>query len=55
MDREMILLRAVDGSHEGWRWMVLDEFLQRISLDAWDKKQVLVGMVLPASGRATPN
>lgn len=47
MNGEMVLVRAVDGTREGWQWMARDEFLQRIRLDAWDEGQVLVGMFLP--------
>ena len=32
---------------------IKDEFLQRISIDTWDARQALVGMVLPAARRET--
>jgi hypothetical protein len=50
---ETVLLRVVDGAWEGWKWMAFDEFLQRISMDAWDSRQALVGMVLPPARRGT--
>jgi hypothetical protein len=50
---ETVLLRVVDGAWEGWKWMALDEFLQRISMDSWDARQALVGMVLPPARRGT--
>jgi hypothetical protein len=50
---ETVLLRVVDGAWEGWKWMALDEFLQRISMDSWDSRQALVGMVLPPARRGT--
>jgi hypothetical protein len=53
MDGQMVLLRAVDGSWEGWRWMARDEFLQRVDLSALKAGQLLVGMVLPPRGGRT--
>lgn len=47
MNHRMILLRVEDGAWEGWKCMALDEFLERISLDAWKVEQMLVGMILP--------
>ena len=47
MIEEMVLLRAVDGNWEGWRCMALQEFLQRLDLDAWEEGQLLIGTVLP--------
>jgi hypothetical protein len=47
MTQEMILLRAVDGTWEGWRCMALEEFLQRLDLEAWRDGQLLIGTVLP--------
>ena len=51
MTEQMVLLRAVDGSWEGWRCMALSEFLQRLDLQALKAGQLLVGMVLPPSRR----
>jgi hypothetical protein len=53
MNGETVLLRVVDGPWEGWRWMPFDEFLQRVSIDAWNEGQALVGMVLPPVRRGT--
>ena len=53
MNGETVLLRVVDGAWEGWKWMALDEFLQRISMDTWDSRQALVGMVLPPARNGT--
>jgi len=49
---EMVLLRVVDDTQEGWTWMPFGEFLERINLDAWKRGQ-LVGMVLPQSRQST--
>lgn len=43
----MILVRVEEGAWEGWRCEALDEFLERIRLDAWNVEQVLVGPILP--------
>jgi hypothetical protein len=50
---EMVLLRVVDDTREGWKWMPFDEFLERINLASWQDDQELVGMVLP-QGRQDP-
>ena len=47
MTQEMILLRAVDGTWEGWRCMALEEFLQRLDLAVWRDGQLLIGTLLP--------
>jgi len=47
MNGEMVLLRVVDDSLEGWNWMPLGEFLERIDLNLWKADQELVGVVLP--------
>lgn len=47
MDGEMVLLRVVDDTQEGWKCMPFEEFLARINLDSWKDGQELVGMVLP--------
>jgi hypothetical protein len=47
MGSEMVLLRVVDDTLEGWKWMPLEEFLERINLASWKDGQELVGMVLP--------
>ena len=49
MNRQMILLRVEQGVWEGWQWMALDDFLQRVHLDAWKEgEESMVGMILPA-------
>ena len=54
MNRQMILLRVEQGVWEGWQWMALDDFLQRVRLDAWKEgEESMVGMILPA-GRQPP-
>jgi hypothetical protein len=55
MNGQTVLLRAVQGSWEGWKCMTLDEFLDRIDLKAWDANDELVAMVLPRSVRARLN
>lgn len=47
MGGEMVLLRVVDEAQEGWKWMRLEEFLERVDLASWKDGQELVGMVLP--------
>lgn len=47
MGGEMVLLRVVDATREGWKWMPFGEFLERINLASWRDDQELVGMVLP--------
>jgi hypothetical protein len=55
MNEQMVLLRAVDGTWEGWRCMALDEFLQRVDLRALKAGQLLIGMVLPPARPQMPN
>jgi hypothetical protein len=47
----MVLLRMADGSREEWGWMAFDEFIRLMSLDEWNDKQMLVGMILPPARR----
>lgn len=47
MSDKMVLLRVVDDTRVGWKWMPFDEFLERINLASWEDDQELVGMVLP--------
>jgi hypothetical protein len=53
MSGDMILVRVTDEAREGWNWMPLDEFLERIDLAVWKSGQELVGVVLPP-GRQKP-
>ena len=55
MNERMVLLRAVDGSWEGWRCMALDEFLERVDLSALKAGQLLIAMVLPPARQRMPN
>jgi hypothetical protein len=55
MNEQMVLLRAVQGTWEGWRCMALEEFLQRVDLRALKAGQLLVGMVLPPARQKMPN
>jgi hypothetical protein len=55
MDGEMVLLRVVDDTWEGWKWMPLEEFLERINLASWKDSQELVGMVLPQGRQSQPH
>jgi hypothetical protein len=55
MNEQMVLLRAVDGTWEGWRYMALEEFLQRVDLSALKAGQLLVAVVLPAARQKVPN
>lgn len=54
MDAEMILLRLVDDTREGWSCMPFDEFLERVNLNSWKNGQKLVGVVLPPTRQKTP-
>jgi hypothetical protein len=48
MNRQMILLRVEQGVWEGWQWMALEDFLERVRLDAWKAgEESMVGMILP--------
>jgi hypothetical protein len=47
MNGETVLLRVVDGAWEGWKWMGFDDFLRQISIESWNQRHALVGMVLP--------
>jgi hypothetical protein len=53
MNGETVLLRVVDGPSEGWKWMRLSEFLQRVRIESWNEQHALVGMVLPPARRET--
>ncbi|HVS77143.1 MAG TPA: hypothetical protein VHE11_09425 [Steroidobacteraceae bacterium] len=56
MNRQMILLRVEQGVWEGWQWMELDDFLQRVRLDAWKAdEESMVGMILPAGRQGKLN
>jgi hypothetical protein len=55
MNEQMVLLRAVDGSWEGWRCMALEEFLRRVDLQSLKAGQLLVAMVLPPARQQVPN
>ncbi len=49
MRSEVVLLRAVEGTREGWLVMERDEFLERMDLKSWNTEHVLIGTVLPAA------
>jgi len=55
MGGEMVLLRVVDDTLEGWKCMPLGEFLERINLASWKNGQELVGMVLPQGRQGEPH
>lgn len=55
MGGEMVLLRVVDKSQEGWKCMPFEEFLRRIDLDSWQHGQALVGMILPQARQSSPH
>jgi hypothetical protein len=55
MKEQMVLLRAVHGTWEGWQYMALDEFLHRLDLKGLKAGQLLVGMVLPPARQQMPN
>jgi hypothetical protein len=53
MGGEMILLRVIDDAREGWNFMPLEEFLERINLGSWKDGQELVGVILPLTRQIT--
>jgi hypothetical protein len=55
MRREVVLLKAVEGTREGWLVMEREEFLEQINLEAWNADQVLIGTLLPAGPPRKPN
>jgi hypothetical protein len=55
MNEQWVLLRAVDGTWEGWRCMALEEFLRRVDLRSLKAGQLLVAMVLPPARQQAPN
>jgi hypothetical protein len=55
VNEQMVLLRAVDGTWEGWRCMALEEFLRRVDLRSLKAGQLLVAMVLPPARQRAPN
>lgn len=56
MNRQMILLRVEQGVWEGWQWMALDDFLERVRLDAWKAgEESMVGMILPPARQGLLN
>jgi len=55
MGDDMVLLRVVDDTREGWKWMPFGEFLERINLASWKDDQELVGMILPQGRPGLPH
>jgi hypothetical protein len=55
MGGEMVLLRVADNAQEGWNWMPLKEFLERLNLASWKDGQELVGMILPQGRQGRPH
>ena len=53
MGGDMVLLRVVDDTQEGWKCMPFEEFLERINLASWKDGQELVGMVLPRTEKSS--
>lgn len=51
MSGEVVLLRVVEDTREGWKCMPLEEFLERINLASWNDGQELIGMILPQEPR----
>jgi hypothetical protein len=49
MRGEVVLLKAVQGSGEGWLIMERHEFLEQVDLETWETDQVLIGTMLPAA------
>jgi hypothetical protein len=48
MRREVVLLKAMEGTREGWLVMERDEFIEQMDLEKWDTEQVLIGTLIPA-------
>jgi len=55
MNEQRVLLRAVDGTWEGWRCMALEDFLRRVDLRSLKAGQLLVAVVLPPARHQAPN
>lgn len=55
MRREVVLLKAVEGTREGWLVMERDEFLEQLDLESWSAEQVLIGTLLPADPQPKAN
>ncbi len=55
MRREVVLLKAVEGTREGWLVLEREEFLEQMNLETWSTDQVLIGTVLPAGPPRKPN
>ncbi len=47
MQGDMVLLKVVVGTREGWGLMTREEFLQKLNLEVWRTEEILVGTVLP--------
>jgi len=43
----IVLLKASDGTREGWLLIRMDEFLEQLDLAAWNADEALIGTVLP--------
>jgi hypothetical protein len=49
---DMVLLKVAVGDREGWGLMTLEEFLQKLNLEAWRSGETLVGTILPRTPRS---
>ncbi len=52
---EMVLLKVMVGTREGWGVMALDEFLHKLDLQVWRADERLFGTILPQMGGRTLN
>jgi hypothetical protein len=48
MNDRTVLVKVAKGTQEGWQWMTLEDFLQRIDLHAWQvSDEQMIAIVLP--------
>jgi hypothetical protein len=44
---DLVLLKAVVGSREGWGVMTLEDFLEKLDLEVWRDNETVIGTILP--------
>lgn len=51
MQDDMVLLKVVVGSRQGWGVMSLQDFLQKLDLEVLRTDEILIGTILPRASR----